>query len=148
VKIKLLSIKFQLIAKLLLRNFKINKHFFQKQSTLSYIKKLRSGSYAVTCKKNLRFFYIIERRILVVLARMQITRIVLQDQIRFLILSGYVSVDNEVVKTPNYLAPHSSIVRILKTIPRGLSRVPKSLILNNLRWLYNKRSQRSKDIKF
>jgi F-type H+-transporting ATPase subunit c len=145
VKLKLLSIKFQLIAKLLLRNFKINKHFFQKQSTLSYIKKLRSGSYTVSCKKNLRFFYIIERRILVILARIHITRIVLQDQIRFLILNGYVSVDNEVVLTPNYLAPHRSIIRILKTIPRGLSKVPKSLLLNNLRWFYNKRAKANKE---
>ena len=143
-----MSIKFQLIAKLLLRHFKINKHFFQKQSTLSYIKKLRSGSYTISCKKNLRFFYIIERRILVILGRMNITRIVLQDQIRFLILGGYVSVDNEIVSTPSYLAPHSAIIRILKTIPRGLSRVPKSLILNSLRWFYNKRSRANKAIKF
>jgi hypothetical protein len=148
VKLKLLSIKFQLIAKLLLRHFKINKHFFQKQSTLSYIKKLRSGSYTISCKKNLRFFYIIERRILVILGRMHITRIVLQDQVRFLILGGYVSVDNEIVSTPSYLAPHSAIIRILKTIPRGLSKVPKSLILNSLRWFYNKRSRANKEIKF
>jgi ribosomal protein S4 len=143
-KLKLLKIKFQLIEKLLLRNFKMNKHFFKKRSTLSYVKKLKSHSYLVKCRKNIRFFFIIERRLLVVLARLYITRIVAQDQLKFLILNGYISVDNEIVKNPYYLAPHKAIIRILKTIPRSLSKVPKTLITINLRWLYFKRCRKLK----
>jgi ribosomal protein S4 len=120
----------------------MNKHFFKKKSTLSYIEKLKNRNYAITCRKNIRFFYIIERRLLVVLARLCITRIVAQDQLKFLIQNGYISVDNETIKNPYYLAPHKAIIRVLKTIPRVLSKVPKSLIINNLRWLFYKRCRR------
>jgi ribosomal protein S4 len=142
VRLRALKIKFQLIGKLLLRHFKMNKHFFKKRSTLSYIEKLQKRNYTVTCRKNMRFFYIIERRLLVVLARLYITRIVLQDQLKFLIVNGYVSVDNEVIKTPYHLVQHKSIIRVLKSIPRTLSRVPKILLRRNLRWSFYKRAIR------
>jgi hypothetical protein len=142
VKLKLLKIKFQLIGKLLLRNFKMNKHFFKKKSTLSYIDKLQQRNYTVTCRKNIRFFFIIERRLLVVLARMHVTRIVMQGQLLYLIKNGYISIDNQITTNPYFLTPHKSIIRILKTIPRVLSRVPKSLVTNNLRWLYYKRARK------
>jgi ribosomal protein S4 len=148
VKLKFLQIKFQLIGKLLLRNFKMNKHFFKKKSTLSYVHKLKSRNYSITCRKNIRFFYIIERRLLVVLARLYITRIVAQHQLRYLITNGYISVDNEIIKNPYYLAPHKAIIRVLKTIPRALSKVPKLLITNNLRWLYYKRCRKKSRKKY
>jgi ribosomal protein S4 len=147
VKLKLLQIKFQLIGKLLLRNFKMNKHFFKKKSTLSYVAKLKSRSYLVKCRRNLRFFYIIERRILVVLARLYITRIARQGQLLFLIRGGYVSVDNAVIKNPYHLVQHKCIIRVIKTVPRALARVPKSLIINNLRWLFYRRSRRARRYK-
>jgi hypothetical protein len=117
----------------------MNKYFFKKKSTLSYIEKLKNQNYTIKSRKNIRFFYVIERRLLVVLARLCIARITVQDQLRFLIESGYISVDNEIVKTPYYLTPHEAILRVLKTIPRALTRLPKLLIMNNLRWLYYKR---------
>jgi ribosomal protein S4 len=126
----------------------MNKHFFKKKSTLSYVDKLKRRSYAITCRKNIRFFYIIERRLLVVLARLYITRVVVQQQLRFLIKSGYISVDNEVIKTPYHLVQHKSIIRILKTIPRAFSKVPKSLVINNLRWLYYKRCRKKSRRKY
>jgi hypothetical protein len=147
VKLKLLKIKFQLIGKLLLRNFKMNKHFFKKTSTLSFIEKLKKRSYTIKCRKNIRFFYIIERQLLVVLGRLCLTRIVAPDNLRFLIKNEYISVDNEIIKNPHYLTQHRAIVRVVKTIPRRLSRVPKSLILNNLRWLYYKRCRKTSNRK-
>jgi len=111
----------------------MNKHFFKKKSTLSYIKKLKSRTYSIKSRKNLRFFYIIERRLLVVLARLYIVRVVAQDQLRFLIVNGYISIDNEIIKNPYYLIQHKSIIRVVKSIPRILSRVPKVLLTNNLR---------------
>jgi hypothetical protein len=133
VKFRLLHIKFQLIGKLLLRNFNMNKHFFKKRSTLSYIERLRRRNYTIKCQKNISFFYIIERRLLVVLSRLYITRIRVSDQIKFLIVNGYISVDNEVIKNPLFLTYHKSLIRVVKTLPRALSRVPKLLIMNNLR---------------
>ena len=147
VKFKLLHIKFQLIGKLLLRNFNMNKHFFKKRSTLSYIERLRRRNYTIKSRKSLSFFHIIERRLLVVLARLHITRIRMPDQIKFLIWNGYVTVDNAVIKNPLYLTEHRSLIRIVKTIPRSLSRVPKVLIMNNLRWLFYKRSHRKSNLK-
>jgi ribosomal protein S4 len=83
----------------------MNKHFFKKKSTLSYVDKLKRRNYAITCRKSIRFFYIIERRLLVVLVRLYITRVVAQQQLRFLIKNGYISVDNEVIKNEYYLVP-------------------------------------------
>jgi ribosomal protein S4 len=143
VKLQLLKLKFRLVGKLLLRHFKINKHFFRKKSTLSYVEKLKRRNYSIKCSKNLRFFYIIERRILIVLARMYVTRVVIQPQLRFLIQNGYVSVDNETIQNPSYLVPHRAIIRVLKGIPYAFAKSPKSLVLNNLRWLYYKQQRKN-----
>jgi ribosomal protein S2 len=143
-KLKLLKIKFQLLEKILLRNFKMNKHFFKKRSTLAFIERLKSANYSIKCRKNIRFFFIIEGRLLVVLARMYIVRIVKQIELRILITQGYISVDNEIVKNPLYLTRHNSILRVLKRIPRIFSKLPKSLLLNNLKWLFYKRNRKKK----
>jgi hypothetical protein len=137
-----LRIKFQLIGKLLLRNFKMNKHFFKKKSTLSFIEKLKRRNYTIKSRKNIRFFYIIERRLLVVLARLYVNRIALPDKLRFLIEKGYISVDNETTRNPYHLTPHRAIIRVIKRIPVVLSRMPKRLVISNLRWLYYKRSRK------
>jgi ribosomal protein S4 len=138
-RLKLLKIKFQLLEKILLRHFKMNKHFFKKKSTLSFIKKLKSSNYSIKSRKNVRFFFIIESKLLVILARLCITRIVRDLQLRILITNGYISVDNEIVKNPLYLTKHGSIIRVLKAIPRFLSRVPKSTLTNSLKWLFYKK---------
>ena len=111
----------------------MNKHFFKKRSTLSFIEKLKSTNYAIKSRRNIRFFFLIEGRLLVILARLNIARIVRQVQLNTLIIQGYISVDNEIVKNPLYLVRHQAILRVLKTIPRILSRIPKSLLINNLK---------------
>jgi ribosomal protein S4 len=120
----------------------MNKHFFKKQSTLSYIEKLRRRNYSIKCRKTISFCYIIERRLLVVLTRLCITRIKQPQELRFLIHNGYISVNNKTIKDPQHLTPHTAIIRILKTIPRVLAKVPKSSLTNNLRWLFLKRARR------
>jgi hypothetical protein len=143
VKLKLLKIKFQLVGKILLRNFKMNKHFFKKKSTLSFIEKLRRRNYTIKSRKNISFFYMFERRLLVVLGRLYLARITASGNLRFLIENGYISVDNEIVKSPLYLTPHRAIIRVIKTLPRRMSKVPKRFLTNNLKWLYYKRSRRA-----
>jgi ribosomal protein S4 len=120
----------------------MDKGFFKKQSTKSYIEKLKNRNYTIKSRKNVRFFYIIERRLPIVLSRLYLTRIVVQDQLQYLIANGYISVDNEIIKTSNYLVPYKAIIRVLKSIPYAFSKVPKLLITNNLKWLYYKRKKR------
>ena len=126
----------------------MDKRFFKKQSTRSYIEKLKNRNYAIKSRKNIRFFYIIERRLPIVLSRLYLTRIVVQDQLQYLISNGYISVDNEIVKTRTYLVPYKSIIRVLKSIPYAFSKVPKFLITNNLKWLFYKRKKRLTAKKF
>jgi hypothetical protein len=121
----------------------MNKHFFKKKSTLSFIEKLRRRNYNIKSRKNISFFYIFERRLLIVLGRLYLTRISGRDKLRFLIENGYISVDNERVKNPLYLTQHRAIIRVIKTLPIRMSKVPKKLIINNLRWLYYKRSRKA-----
>jgi hypothetical protein len=120
----------------------MNKHFFERRSTLSYIAKLRAHNYAANSPKTIRFCYLIERRLIVVLARMYITRIKAKDQLQLLITAGYVSVDNEIIMNPLYLTRAQAILRVVKSIPRVFSRVPKTTVLSNLLWLYRRRLRR------
>jgi hypothetical protein len=121
----------------------MNKHFFKKKSTLSFIEKLRRRNYNIKSRKNISFFYIFERRLLIVLGRLYLTRISGRDKLRFLIENGFISVDNETVKNPLYLTQHRAIIRVIKTLPIRMSKVPKKLIINNLRWLYYKRARKA-----
>jgi hypothetical protein len=148
VKLKSLRLKFLLIGKLLLAHFKMNKHFFKRRSTLAYIEKLRRRNYSIKCRKTISFCYIIERRLLVVLSRLCITRIKQPQEILFLISNGYISVNNETVKDPLHLTQQNAIIRVLKTIPRALAKVPKASLTNNLRWLFFKRARRKGTKKF
>lgn len=132
-RLKSLRIKFSLIEKILLKNFGLNTHFFKKQGTLSYIEKIKRRNYSIKSRKNARFFYVIERRLLIVVSRLYITRIVVLSHLKFLIENGYVSVDNVVVKNTLFLVPYKGIVRILKTIPHAMSKVPRFLFIGNLR---------------
>jgi ribosomal protein S4 len=111
----------------------MNKHFFKKKSTLSFIEKLRRRNYTIKSRKNISFLYIFERRLLVVIGRLYLTRIAAAANLRFLIENGYISVDNELIRNPYYLTPHRAIIRVIKTLPLRMSKVPKRLIMNNLR---------------
>ena len=128
---KKLNLRSNVIEKVLLKFWRLKKTFFSKQSTLSFLLKIKNRNYQIKNKKASRFFYLLERRVKLVFRRLWILRITKLITIETLIKSGEILINNNPITNPNFLVPYSSILSLEEYNNKGLGlkKVKKKLTI-------------------
>lgn len=119
VRFKNLSMRANLISKLLLRYCKFKEDLFSKHSGLVFMTKFRKVNYLFSSGITTNFLFLLERRLQTVVWRLFILKTGKLPGVRNLILGGFIKIDNLLIKNPSFLVKQESLVRFTKEPPRA-----------------------------